>query len=129
MLLRFLFSVCLLAGVSLASVAQGINTTSMAVFDRTHINLNAVPTGVEQTMEFTIVSTGLEPVVIYGIKPECSCTSADWPEEPIAPGASGTISVTFTANSAGSFEKWILVRTNASNAAQTKLTFGGTAKD
>ena len=55
------------------------------------------------------------PVVITDAHPSCGCTTMkDWPNEPIAPGESGQISIEFnsTGNS-GKIDKTITVATNA----------------
>lgn len=41
---------------------------------------------------FTVKNTGDYPLVIGEVKGSCSCTVADYPEEPIAPGKEGKIS-------------------------------------
>jgi len=40
---------------------------------------------------FTVKNTGDAPLVISEVRPSCSCTVADKPEDPIAPGASAEI--------------------------------------
>jgi Protein of unknown function (DUF1573) len=41
-------------------------------------------------------NAGPSPVKIISADPSCHCTSVDWPERAIAPGAEGTITATFT---------------------------------
>lgn len=45
---------------------------------------------------FTIRNTGEKPVVIYNVISTCGCTDVDWTKEPIRPGQSGKISVTYS---------------------------------
>jgi hypothetical protein len=64
------------------------------------------------TYRFT--NTGKSPLLITQVNPSCGCTTAkDWPQNPIAPGESGQISVEFnsTGNS-GKVDKSISVLTN-----------------
>jgi hypothetical protein len=56
------------------------------------------------------------PLIINSVRPSCGCTVADYPKEPIAPGKSGKINVTYNAASSGSFTKSITVTTNAAEA-------------
>lgn len=46
--------------------------------------------------KFTIRNTGKEPAVIYNVISTCGCTDVEWTREPIRPGQSGTISVTYS---------------------------------
>ncbi|MFQ3576620.1 MAG: DUF1573 domain-containing protein, partial [Cytophagales bacterium] len=51
----------------------------------------------------------------------CGCTAPSWPKEPILPGKSGEISVTFnSAGKKGVQNKVVTVMSNASNS-QTQL--------
>ena len=45
---------------------------------------------------FTVKNTGSKPLVIYNALTTCGCTKATWTKEPIMPGKTGTISVTYT---------------------------------
>lgn len=51
---------------------------------------------------FTITNTGTKPVAIYSVATSCGCTDVKWTREPIAPGKTGTISVTY-ANEDGAY--------------------------
>lgn len=48
---------------------------------------------VEHSYKFT--NTGTEPLIISNAKGSCGCTVPQWPREPIAPGATGSIDVRF----------------------------------
>ncbi len=45
---------------------------------------------------FTLKNTGSKPVVIYSVTTTCGCTNVDWTKEPIRPGKTGTVSVTYS---------------------------------
>lgn len=45
---------------------------------------------------FTLKNTGSKPAVIYNVTTTCGCTNAEWTKEPIRPGKSGSISVTYS---------------------------------
>ena len=45
---------------------------------------------------FTLKNTGSKPVVIYNVTTTCGCTNVDWTKEPIRPGKTGSISVTYS---------------------------------
>lgn len=45
---------------------------------------------------FTLKNTGNKPVVIYNVSTSCGCTDVDWTREPIRPGKTGSVSVTYS---------------------------------
>lgn len=66
------------------------NKTTMEVNDV--FDAGDVVKGEMVTAEFTIKNTGDYPLVIGEVKGSCSCTVAEYPEEPLAPGETGVIS-------------------------------------
>jgi hypothetical protein len=64
--------------------------------------------------KFTIKNTGSFPLVLGEVKGSCSCTVAEKPEEPIAPGESGVIKahVTTSAANAGVLAKPVFIVAN-----------------
>lgn len=45
---------------------------------------------------FTIKNNGDKPAVIYNVTTTCGCTDVDWTREPVRPGGTGKISVTYS---------------------------------
>ncbi len=69
---------------------------------------------VEYTFKFT--NDGDAPLIISNVLTTCGCTASDWPKEPIAPGASSEIDVTFNSTGKiGHQNKVITIMSNASN--------------
>lgn len=48
---------------------------------------------------FAFENTGTEPLILSNVITTCGCTAPNWPRDPIAPGTSGNITITY--NSAG----------------------------
>jgi len=69
---------------------------------------------------FVVKNTGDAPLVISEVRPSCSCTVADKPSEPIAPGKSTTIVAKVeTANvSAKSITKSVTLVTNTEGSTK-----------
>lgn len=65
------------------------------------------------TAQYTVTNTGDRPLVLTDVEPDCACTVAQWTKTPIAPGAKGTISVTFDAKALGHFQKSVAIYCNA----------------
>ena len=45
---------------------------------------------------FTVKNTGSKPAVIYNVVSTCGCTDVKWTKEPLRPGQTGKVSVTYT---------------------------------
>ena len=65
---------------------------------------------------FKLENTGNAPLVISNVAATCGCTVPSWPKEPIAPGKSAEIKVSF--NSAGKMGKQNSVVRIYSNASE-----------
>lgn len=65
--------------------------------------------------EFTFTNVGNAPLVIHQAMASCGCAVPDYPKEPIAPGKTGKIKVTYdgTGKYPGYFKKSVTLRTNA----------------
>lgn len=62
---------------------------------------------------FTIKNTGDAPLVITRVIASCGCTTPEWTKEPIAPGKTGEIKVTYNpAGRLGAFNKTISIYSN-----------------
>ena len=81
---------------------------------------------------FTFTNIGDAPLVIHQAVASCGCTVPDYTKEPILPGKTGTIKVTYngTGKYAGHFKKSITLRTNAKTEMLRLYIEGNmTAKD
>ncbi|MBN1925605.1 MAG: DUF1573 domain-containing protein [Prolixibacteraceae bacterium] len=77
------------------------------------------------TTEFEFSNTGDQPLIINNVRASCGCTSPEWTREPVAPGKTGKISVSYNPkNRPGAFTKSVNVYTN-SNPSVSVLTIKG----
>ena len=49
------------------------------------------------------------PLVVENVRVGCGCTATEWQEVPVQPGAEGSITVTYDADLAGSYRKYVKV--------------------
>jgi hypothetical protein len=85
-------------------------------FKQETYNFGNIKTGNAATCDFTFTNTGKSPIVISECTASCGCTVPTWPKEPIMPGNSSKITVSFdTKNKSGSFLKAIYIKSNAFN--------------
>lgn len=69
---------------------------------------------VEYVFEFK--NTGTAPVILADVRTTCGCTASEWLREPIAPGVTSKIKVTFNSSGKiGTQNKVITVISNATN--------------
>ena len=69
------------------------------------------------TCTFTFTNTGNAPLVIHQAISSCGCTVPEYTMEPIAPGQTGTINVTYNGKTKrpGVWKKSITIHSNAKN--------------
>lgn len=63
--------------------------------------------------EFRFTNTGNEPLILQKPRSSCGCTVPTWPKEPILPGESDVIKVTYKTTKVGQINKTITVTSNA----------------
>ena len=93
--------------------APNPNGPKMA-FDVMEHNFGTIKQGEVATYEFKFKNTGKEPLVISNAVGSCGCTVPEWPKEPIAPGKTGVIKVTFnSAGKQGQIDKTVTLTSNS----------------
>lgn len=64
-------------------------------------------------VEFHFTSAGEAPLLVTHVKSTCGCTVAEWSDEPVSPGETGRILVSYDTHRIGRFTKTIYVYSNA----------------
>lgn len=95
-------------------------------FGETTYNFGTISeTGGQATTEFKFKNTGSVPLILNNVQAGCGCTTPEWNRQPIAPGESGTIKVSYNPSGRpGVFSKTVTVNSNAENKI-TSLTIRG----
>ena len=93
--------------------ASGAAAQPQARFDATSLDLGTVLWNKERMATFTVTNAGNKSLVINNVETSCGCTEATWTKSPIKAGKTGTISVAYTADMLGHFNKQLAVYTNA----------------
>lgn len=88
---------------------------ALAVFpDGTTLNLGNVRPGKSYEGEVRIVNGGDAPLIIKRVFSDCGCTIAEYPRNPIAPGDTSAIKLTYNSGERGigNFIRTLRVETN-----------------
>jgi hypothetical protein len=89
------------------------DSTTVMVID-TAYNFGSVKEGEIVEYSFRFKNSGKNPLVILNAQASCGCTVPEKPEEPIAPGNTGSIKVKFNSDKrSGEARKTITVTSNA----------------
>lgn len=102
----------------------------MEIMPASH-DFGMIPKGQPVSKVFTIKNTGDKPLTIEDAKASCGCTVPKRPEEPIMPGETGELEVTFTSkpNQAGQqISKNVTVTANIEGAKQV-VTISGKVEE
>lgn len=111
-IITLLFTAILLASCSGNDTLEVGQKTSLKV--KPVFDAGKVLHGEEIVAEFVVENTGNYPLVISEVKGSCSCTVAEKPEEPIAPGQTGKIKATVKTDNAseGKLSKEVRILAN-----------------
>jgi hypothetical protein len=85
---------------------------AVAAFDSQSFDFGKIKQGTPVTHEFKFTNNGGVPLIITNVQASCGCTTPDWSRDPIAPGGQGFIKATYSAASAGNFNKSVTVTAN-----------------
>jgi hypothetical protein len=87
-------------------------------FEKDVHDYGKIKQGADGNCEFKFKNTGKEPLIISTAKGSCGCTVPSWPKEPIKPGDSGVIKVSYDTKRAGPISKSVTITSNAKTATK-----------
>jgi len=114
------------AAMTSTTMAQEIHQGAVIEFEKDVHDYGEIPYMGNGTYSFVFKNEGSEPLVISNAKGSCGCTVPSWPKEPIAPGASGTIEVTYDTKRVGGISKSVTITSNAVNTPIKVIRITGT---
>ena len=100
-------------------VTEESTSTSEIVFDKETHDYGTIEQGANGIYEFKFTNSGKEPLVISNCKGSCGCTVPSWPKEPIKPGGTGAIKVSYDTKRIGAFNKTVTISSNAKTSNKT----------
>ena len=118
----------LMAGVAKAQDTKVQNGPEIE-FEKVVHDYGNVPYNGNGECEFRFTNTGNEPLLVQKPKSSCGCTVPTWPNEPILPGESDVIKVTYKTSRPGVINKTVTVTSNAIQNSTVVLRIKGTVMD
>lgn len=94
-------------------------------FEETTFNFDTIMQNGNGEHVFRFTNTGDAPLLITSAFSSCGCVVPEWPKEPIAPQASGSIKVKYNTSKLGLFTKVIVVKSNDKETPKTILRING----
>jgi hypothetical protein len=128
---QFILSIAFVAAVFVgkAQTAAPANSNAPEITFETEMHdFGTFKQGGNGVYEFVFKNTGKEPLIINNAQGSCGCTVPTWPKEPILPGKSSAIKVSYDTKRLGAFNKNVTLTTNAKTPT-TVLTIKGVIEE
>ncbi len=110
----FLSVLALLLSTSI--FAQDNKKGAIIKFESNVHDYGSIFQGADGNCEFKFTNQGDEPLVLSSVRSSCGCTVPSYPKDPILPGQSNVIKVTYDTKRLGTISKQITVVSNATEA-------------
>ena len=107
------------------SATSTSNKQAAIKFDKEEHDFGTLLQGEVVTYSFHFTNTGNVPLIISDVGSSCGCTVGDYPREPIAPGKTGDIKVTYNSSGHHGFQSRVLTVMSNTNPAKTVLRIKG----
>ena len=109
------------AGNPVQQAVQDNTPKTTIKFEESGHDFGSIMQNTKNEYSFTFRNTGVEPLIISNAKGSCGCTVPNYPKDPIAPGATGTIDVVYSPGmQKGNQTKTVTITANT-QPAQTML--------
>ena len=125
LLLMIVVLTSMLAASAQAQVEEEKVNGPQITFENTLHEYGDIYVGSDGSFAFEFVNTGNEPLILSKPRSSCGCTVPSWPKEPILPGESNEIKVTYNTRKAGAFNKTVTIYSNATNKKTIVLRIKG----
>ena len=113
--LLFSFAFSVVAAMTASAQNTAVQGGAKIEFSKETHDYGNIKYGGEPYCTFEFKNTGDQPLIISGAKGSCGCTVPKYSEEPVAPGATGSISVKYDTNRPGPINKSVTINSNAVN--------------
>ncbi|MEO3404886.1 DUF1573 domain-containing protein [Mucilaginibacter sp. CAU 1740] len=109
---KILMICAVILGFAFTASAQDSGKAEFKFNEEVH-SFGKIPQGTPVTTVFEFTNVGKEPLILTEVRPTCGCTIADYTKTPVKGGEKGVIKITYNAAAVMSFNKTIVVKSNA----------------
>ena len=89
-------------------------------FEKTEFDFGKILQGEVVSYTFHFTNTGSAPLIITSVEKSCGCTASEFPRDPIAPGKTGDIKITYDSKGHHGFQsKMLIVNANTMPSSTT----------
>jgi len=81
------------------------STQDSIKFEKILHDYGTIVQGADGNCEFKFTNSGKAPLILSNVQASCGCTVPEWPKEPIMPGKSSSIKVSYNTAIVGVFGK------------------------
>ena len=110
------------------SATETSNKQAAIKFDKEEHDFGTLLQGEVVTYSFHFTNTGNMPLIISEVGSSCGCTVGDYSREPIAPGKTGDIKVTYNSSGQHGFQSRFLTVMSNTIPAKTTLRIKATVQ-
>lgn len=90
-------------------------------FEKTEYDFGKILQGEVVSYTFRFTNVGDTPLIISSVDKSCGCTASEYPRDPILPGKTGSIKITYDSKGHQGFQSKALVINANTNPAHTTL--------
>ena len=113
-----------MTGKGVQETTKGLTEVSL---DQTVLDFGSFPKEDKQERSFVLTNIGTNILVIHDVITSCGCTQVEYRKEPVRPGDTLELKVSYEAEDKGFFNKTLTVYCNTENSP-LRLNVRGTAK-
>ena len=109
--MKKIFSTLCMALVAVAMMGQ----QPVITFEKTEHDFGKInESDGRVSVVFEFKNEGMAPLILSNVRASCGCTTPTWTKEPVEPGQTGSITVTYNPNGRpGRFQKTVTITSNA----------------
>lgn len=128
--MKNIFTLLILVSFAISNNSFGQTTKAKIDFEKLEHNFGSFKeVDGSQTYNFKFTNNGASPLILNNVRASCGCTTPEWTKDPIAPGQTGFIKVSYNPrNRPGPFNKTVTVSSNAANSSVILRIKGDVAK-
>ena len=103
------------------SAQTASNKQAVIQFDKTEFDFGKILQGEVVSYTFHFTNAGTAPLIITSVEKSCGCTASEFSKEPIEPGKTGDIKITYDSKGHHGTQSKVLIVNANTNPSSTTL--------